>query len=67
MTNQLYEKFKELGIDVTWYEKAKGDRPRTDDRPVPLSDEYCGILSIYQLTKSGKLYTTTNTDRKSVV
>jgi len=50
-----------MGIDVSWYEKAKGKSPRTDDKaPIPLTDDHCGMLSIYLLEKSGKMFTVTS-------
>jgi hypothetical protein len=60
MANELYERFKAMGVDVSWYERAKGNAPRTDDKaPIPLNDDHCGMLSIYLLEKSGKMFTLT--------
>jgi len=57
-SNSLYEKFKAKGYDMSWYEKNQGRRPDSK-RPIPLTDDHCGTLAIYYLTKSGKLFTTT--------
>lgn len=60
MENSLYHKFKELGVDMSWYEKSKGNRTADTKAPIPLTDDHCGMLAIYKLTKSGKLFTCTS-------
>lgn len=59
MVNKLYEQFKDKGFDTTWYEKSRGQRPDSK-APIQLTDDHCGLLSIYFLNKMGRLFTTTS-------
>lgn len=49
----LYERMKQRGVDMGWYEKNKG----RSTYAIPLSDEECGFASIYLLKKNGTLWT----------
>lgn len=58
MSNQLYDRMKARGIDMSWYEKTQGFKPDSK-APIPLHDTECGRLAIYFLNKVGKLFTVT--------
>ncbi len=56
-----YQRMKRLGVNMSWYEKAKKNQPvKRGDEAIPLTDDKCSMLSIYYLDKSGKMYTTTS-------
>jgi hypothetical protein len=54
----MYDKMKRRGVDMSWYDKSKRT-PGATPRVIPLNDGHCGRLSIYLLTKPGKLFTIT--------
>lgn len=60
MANKLYAKMMEIGVDMSWYDKHQGNRAKKDNTPTPLYDEACGMLSIYLLQPTGKLFTLTS-------
>lgn len=62
MANSLYAKMQKAGIDMSWYDKQKGNvtEEKKKKPPIKLFDGVCGLLSIYQLDKSGKLFSLTS-------
>lgn len=60
ITEPLYDRMRRLGVDMGWYDRAIAKKPAgqlSDNRPIPLCDEFCGVLSIYLLKRDGSLWT----------
>jgi hypothetical protein len=68
MSNELYQKMKARGLDVSWYEKVKAlGSQSTKGSETPLSSEYCSLLSIYLIDTEGKLWTTTPDGKRYMI
>lgn len=56
----MYEFLKRRGVDMSWYDRARANRPvgtLSRSGPVPLYDQKCDRFSIYLLKKDGTLWT----------
>lgn len=57
-TRQIMDR---LGVDTSWYDRARAKSPvHRPAGPPPLTDDHCGLTSIYFVDKHGNMFTTSS-------